>query len=221
MKAKIPITLIFSRLIIGFIIIILSVAQVDNYKAIAIILLTVGLLTDIFDGIIARQLNVSTQKLRRLDSSIDQVFFISFAIATYIQCPYFFKVNTLKLTILLGFEALAYLVSFLKFRKEIATHSIGAKIWTLLLFATLIQIILQCQSILLFNICFWVGLLTRLEIVAIILILKKWTNDVPTFYHSIRLRQDKEIKRHKIFNIFHNSGILINRCWLRQKIKIA
>ncbi len=200
MKSKIPITLIFLRLIIGFTIIVLSAARVDNYKVIAIILLTFGLLTDIFDGIIARQLNVSTQKLRRLDSSIDQVFFISFAIATYIQCPYFFKENILKLAILFGFEALAYLVSFLKFKKEIATHSIGAKIWTLLLFATLIQIILQCQSILLFNICFWVGLVTRLEIIAIILILKKWTNDVPTFYHSIRLRQNKEIKRHKIFN---------------------
>lgn len=200
MKTQIPIILIFSRLVIGFTVIILSVAQVDGYKAIAIILLTVGLLTDIFDGIIARQLNISTQKIRRLDSSVDQVFFISFAIATYIQCPLFFKANILKLTILFGFEALTYLVSFLKFRKEIATHSIGAKIWTLVLFATLIQVILQCQSILLFNICFWVGLLTRLEIIAIILILKKWTNDVPTFYHSIRLRQDKEIKRHKIFN---------------------
>lgn len=200
MKAKIPITLIFSRLIIGFIIIALSAARVDNYKAIAIILLTFGLLTDIFDGIIARQLNISTQKLRRLDSSIDQVFFISFAVATYIQCPDFFKANSLKLTILFGFEALTYVVSFIKFKKEIATHSIGAKIWTLLLFATLIQIILECQSILLFNICFWIGLLTRLEIIAIILILKKWTNDVPTFYHSMKLRQDKEIKRHKIFN---------------------
>lgn len=200
MKAKIPITLIFSRLIIGFIIIALSAARVDNYKAIAIILLTFGLLTDIFDGIIARQLNISTQKLRRLDSSIDQVFFISFAVATYIQCPDFFKANSLKLTILFGFEAFTYVISFIKFKKEIATHSIGAKIWTLLLFATLIQIILECQSILLFNICFWIGLLTRLEIIAIILILKKWTNDVPTFYHSMKLRQDKEIKRHKIFN---------------------
>jgi CDP-diacylglycerol--glycerol-3-phosphate 3-phosphatidyltransferase len=102
--------------------------------------------------------------------------------------------------VLLAFEGLTYLVSFLKFRKEIATHSIGAKIWTLLLFVTLIQVILQCQSTILFDICFWVGLVTRLEIIAIILTLKKWTNDVPTFYHSIKLRQDKEIKRHKMFN---------------------
>ena len=200
MMTQIPIALIFSRLIIGLTIIVLSIIPIDNYKLIAIILLTIGLLTDIFDGIIARQLNVSTQKLRRLDSSIDQIFFISFAVATYIQCPDFFRTNTLKLAVLLGLEGVTYLISFLKFKKEIATHSIGAKIWTLLLFATLIQIILQCQSTILFNICFWVGILTRLEIVAIILTLKKWTNDVPTFYHSLKLRHNKEIKRHKIFN---------------------
>lgn len=200
MKTRIPKALIFSRLIIGLTIIVFSSFHIDNYKTITIILLTIGLLTDIFDGIIARHLNISTQKLRRLDSTIDQVFFISVAIATYIQCPDFYTDNALKLTILISVEALTFIVSFVKFRKEVATHSIGAKIWTLLLFATLIQIIVQCESTVLFNICFWVGLLTRLEIIAIILTLKKWTNDVPSFYHSLKLRQNKEIKRHKMFN---------------------
>lgn len=200
MKTQIPKALIFSRLIIGLALIILSCLHIDKYKHIAITLLTIGLLTDIFDGIIARQLNVSTQKLRRLDSTIDQAFFISAAIATYIQCPDFFRDNALRLTILIGFEALTYLISFLKFKKEIATHSIGAKIWTLLLFATLIQIIVQCHSTVLFEICFWVGLLTRIEIIVIILILKKWANDVPSFYQALQLRNNKNIKRHKMFN---------------------
>ena len=200
MKTQIPTALIFSRLIIGLIILFLSIVQVDNYKIFAITLLSVGLLTDIFDGIIARQLNISTQRLRRLDSTIDQIFFISVAVATYIQCPDFFKANVYKLTLLLGIEVLTYLISFLKFKKEIATHSIGAKIWTLLLFATFVQIILQCQSIFLFNLCFWVGMFTRIEIIAIIMTLKVWTSDVPTFYHSVKLRKGKEIKRHKIFN---------------------
>jgi len=200
MKTKIPVILIYSRFIIGFTILFLSVINAENYRSLAILLLTFGLLTDVFDGIIARQLKISTQKLRRLDSTIDQIFFISVATATYIQCRDFVKINALKLTILLSLEGLCYFISFLKFRKEIATHFIGAKIWTLFLFATLIQIILQCQSVILFNICFWVGLLTRLEIIAIILTLKSWTNDVPTFYHSLKLRHGKEIKRHKIFN---------------------
>lgn len=197
---RIPITLIYSRLFIGLLILALSIANVDHYRGIVIVLFSIGLLTDIFDGIIARRLGISTQKMRRMDSSVDQVFFICVAIATYIQCPGFFKSNALRLSILIGAEGLTYLVSFLKFKKEVATHSIGAKIWTLFLFATLIQVILQCQSVLLFGLCFWIGLITRLEIIAIILILKKWTNDVPTVYHSLKLRQGKEIKRNKLFS---------------------
>ena len=200
MMSKIPIALIFSRLVIGLVLIYLSAFDIANYKAIAVILLSVGLLTDIFDGIVARHLNVSTQRLRRLDSTIDQIFFISVAVATYIQCQDSFSTNAIKLTMLLGAEALAYLISFVKFSKEIATHSIGAKIWTLFLFATLVQVIAQCQSEVLFNFCFYIGVFTRLEIIAIILTLKNWTNDVPTVYHAIKLRQDKPIRRHKIFN---------------------
>jgi CDP-diacylglycerol--glycerol-3-phosphate 3-phosphatidyltransferase len=197
---RIPITLIYSRLLIGLLILVLSIAKVDHYRVIAIVLFSIGLLTDIFDGIIARRLGISTQKMRRMDSSVDQVFFMCVAIATYVQCPDFFKSNAHRLTILIGAEGLTYLVSFLKFKKEVATHSIGAKFWTLFLFATLIQVILQCQSVILFELCFWIGLATRLEIIAIILILKKWTNDVPTVYHSLKLRQGKEIRRNKLFN---------------------
>lgn len=38
------------------------------------------------------------------------------------------------------------------------------------------------------------------KLIAILPILKKWTNDVPSFYHSLQLRRGKEIKRHKMFN---------------------
>ena len=200
MKTKIPIALIYARLIIGFVILLLSIVNTGHYNIWAVTLLTIGLLTDVFDGIIARRLNISTQRLRRMDSTIDVVFFVAVAAATYIQCTSFFKTNWLKLTILIASEALTYVVSFVKFRKEIATHSIGAKVWTLFLFATLVQIILQCQSGWLFDTCFWLGIVTRVEIIAIILILKKWTNDVPTLCHAIQLRHNKPIKRNKIFN---------------------
>jgi phosphatidylglycerophosphate synthase len=200
MKAKIPITLIIIRMIIGFVLIFLSFKKVEHYPAIAIIILTTGLLTDIFDGIIARRLNISSQFLRRLDSTADQLFFISIAIATYLQCTAFFKSNAIMLIVIFVVEGLTYLVSFIKFKKEIATHSIGAKIWTLFMFATLIQVILQCESVILFHFFFWIGIITRLEIIAIILTLKTWTNDVPSIYHARKLRQGKEIKRHKMFN---------------------
>ena len=197
---KIPIALIYSRLVIGFAILLFSFLHIAHYIFIAITLLTVGLLSDIFDGIIARKLNISTQRLRRLDSTIDQIFFISVVVATYFQCPSFFINNKTLLVILFATEALTYLVSYIKFKKEIATHSIGAKVWTLLLFATLIEIMVKCESPIFFKVCYWVGMITRFEIIAIILILKTWTNDVPSIYHSIQLRKGKLIKRNKLFN---------------------
>ena len=167
---------------------------------VAITLLSIGLLSDIFDGIIARKLQVSTQKLRRLDSTVDQIFFICVAVATYLQCPSFFKHNLNQILILLSFEVLAYVICFIKFKKEIATHSIGAKFWTLLLFALLVDVMIDCNADLLFQLCFYVGIVTRLEIIAIIFTLKNWTNDVPSFYHALQLRKGNQIKRNKLFN---------------------
>ena len=88
----------------------------------------------------------------------------------------------------------------LKFRKEIATHSWAAKAWVLVSFASLVQIIMTRESRLLFEASFFIGVLSRVEILAIILLLRKWTNDVPTAYHGWLLRQNKPIKRHKLFN---------------------
>lgn len=197
---KIPVTLIYARLLLGISILVLSILKVEHYNVIAVVLFTTGLLTDIFDGIIARRLNISSERLRRLDSSIDQVFFILVAIATFIQCKAFFYNNYIWLAILLGTEALTYVVSFVKFKKEVATHAISSKIWTLILFATLVHIMVDCNAPVLFQWCFYVGMISRLEIVAILLFLRKWTNDVPSVYHAILLRKGKEIKRHKLFN---------------------
>lgn len=192
--------LIYTRLIIGLVLVFLSYLRVSNYQVIAIVLFSIGLLTDIFDGIIARKLNVSNQNLRRLDSTIDQIFFVSVLVATFIQCPNFFDQNSLQLLLLVGIEALTYIVCFLKFKKEIATHAIASKIWTLILFSVLIQIMVSCDSKLLFQICFYTGIVTRLEIIGIIVLLRNWTNDVPSIYHAWLLRNGRTIKRNKLFN---------------------
>ncbi|WP_431200554.1 CDP-alcohol phosphatidyltransferase family protein [Mucilaginibacter sp. P19] len=71
---KIPLLLILSRVLFGIIIIALSLIQCLYFRNIIIILMILGLLSDIFDGIIARRLNVSSPMLRRLDSGVDQFF---------------------------------------------------------------------------------------------------------------------------------------------------
>ena len=197
---KIPIGLIYSRLILGFVVLFLSIYKFDLSRYFIVSIMIWAIVSDIFDGIIARKLNVSSQKLRRLDSSIDQIFWICALIGTFILCKNFFIENEIKFFTILFLEGLTYLISFLKFKKEVATHAILSKFWALTVMATLIQVVLTCNSIVLFNVCIYFGILTRIEIIAILLILKNWTNDVPSFYHAILLRQGKKIKRNKLFN---------------------
>jgi CDP-diacylglycerol--glycerol-3-phosphate 3-phosphatidyltransferase len=163
-------------------------------------LIALGLLSDIFDGIIARRLKISTQKLRRMDSTVDQFFWLCVIVTAYLISPVFFKDNLVLIIIVLALEAVCYLLSFIKFKKEVATHAISSKIWALVLFATLIQIIATGNSVTLFYICFYLGIATRLEIISILLILKEWANDIPTVYHAVLIKKGREIKRHKLFN---------------------
>jgi len=197
---NIPKVLICSRIALGMIILLLAIFPVAHFRAIIIALIAIGLLSDIFDGIIARRLNVSTVKLRRMDSNVDMFFWISIIVACYVINPIFFQHNWLKLAILIGIEALSYIFSYIKFKKEVATHAIASKLWALVLFATLIQLIAIDDSVILFNICFYLGVLTRIEIILMLIVIKKWTNDIPTLYHAFRIRKEKPITRHKLFN---------------------
>ncbi len=197
---KIPLLLIWSRLVFAFLILLLSYYPVPHNRAIAVLLFSIGLLSDVFDGIIARKLGVSSVLLRRMDSIVDQVFWIAVAAAAFIQCPSFFSSHAVSIGVLVVLEVATYGVSFLRFGKEVATHSWGAKLWVLTLFAALTEIMLSCRSGLLYDICFYTGLVTRAETIGILLLLRKWTNDVPTLYHALLLRQGKPIKRHKLLN---------------------
>lgn len=195
-----PISLIYLRLVIGFILIALSVTSPEAYRQFAILLVFVGLVSDILDGIVARRLNISSEKLRRMDSIIDQIFWCLVIISIFIRSSTFFHTHLLQIGLLLAAEALTYVISFVRFRREVATHAISSKIWTLFLFATLIELINSGDSGWIFQCCFYIGIITRLEIIAILLLLRQWTNDVPSVVHAIRLRQGKSIKRHKLFN---------------------
>ncbi|ENV08449.1 hypothetical protein F966_03123 [Acinetobacter higginsii] len=200
LKYQIPTLLVYSRLLLGFLIVVVTLLQPSFYPLYTVVFLTLGLMSDIFDGIIARHLGVSDEKLRRLDSNIDQIFFICAIASIYLQQPVFFKQYIWSILVLILFEVAIYMVSFIKFRKEVATHSLGAKIWTLFLFALLVQVTLTGQSQILFWIVFWLGLLTRAEIIAIILVLKQWQNDVPSLKQAIRIRKGLTIQNNRFFN---------------------
>ena len=184
---KIPLLLVWCRLLLGFLILAGSFYAVPYWRIYALTGLALGLLTDVFDGILARRMGVDTEHLRRLDSAVDLLFFLAVGLALAVQSFGFFREHAVEMVWLLGAEALTYLVGFLKFRKEMALHTWGAKLWSVVLVVTLAQLIWMGEAPVLFAICFWVGIITRGEMLLLVLVLQKWAHDVPHVGAALRL----------------------------------
>lgn len=197
---NIPFLLIYSRILIGIIIGILAFYKIENYSIWIVILMSFGLITDIFDGIIARKLNASTEKLRIWDSNVDQFFWLIVIGSIFYLKIDFIKESIIWVVVIISLEILCYLVSYFKFKKSIATHSILAKLWTLTLLGFLIDLVLNGTSYIPFIICVVLGIVSRIEIILIILKLNKWTTDVPSILSVSKLNQGIQIKKNKLFN---------------------
>tara|TARA_R100000935_G_scaffold50083_1_gene75815 strand:+ start:320 stop:922 length:603 start_codon:yes stop_codon:yes gene_type:complete len=197
---NVPFLLIYSRILIGIIIGILAFYKIEYYSIWIVVLMSLGLITDIFDGIIARKLNVSTEKLRIWDSNVDQFFWLIVITSIFYLNIDFIKENIIWIAIIVSLEVLCYLVSYFKFKKSIATHSLLAKLWTLTLLGFLIDLVLTGTSYIPFIICVVLGIISRIEIILIILKLNKWTTDIPSVLSVSKINQGIKIKKNKLFN---------------------
>lgn len=197
---RLPFVLIGLRLLAGLLILALMLWAPARAGGWAVGLMGFGLLSDVLDGIVARRLGVSTERLRRLDSAVDQAFWLLVLAAAVAASPAFFRAHWLSIGLLLTLEAATYALSYLRFGREVATHSLGAKLWTLTIFATLAEVLLTGDSGLGLRSCLLVGTASRLEVLGILAVLPRWTNDVPTLYHALRLRRGLPIRRHGLLN---------------------
>ncbi len=196
---SIPFLLIYSRLAIGLVISLFALFRPSYYEITIVFLMILGLLTDVFDGIIARKLNVSSEKLRVWDSNVDLIFWLCVIGSIFYLNAAFVLKNAIWLGSVIFLELLCYLFSFLKFKKSIATHSILAKIWTLTLLIFLIDLTLNSTSQIPFIVCIVVGIISRLEIFFIIYKLHRWTTDVPSIFAVKKINQGIPLKKGVLF----------------------
>ena len=198
---SIPFLLIYTRIVVAVIIGFLafySKSVLINYWIVG--LMVFGLLTDVFDGIVARKLNVSSEKLRIWDSNVDQFFWlVVISSIFYLNFP-FIQENYWGIVFIAILEFCCYVISYLKFRKPIATHSIFAKLWTLSLLAFLIDLTINNTSSIAFFICIVLGVISRSEIILIVLTLKKWTTDIPSIFVVSKINNGIPIKKNTLFN---------------------
>jgi CDP-diacylglycerol--glycerol-3-phosphate 3-phosphatidyltransferase len=128
---KLPYILIAARFLLAPIIITLAYFKGTESAFLIVTLMYLGILTDIFDGIIARKVGVSSEKLRRLDSQTDLIFWLSLGFASYFLNPELIQSEWKGILLIIVMEALCYLISLVKFGKETCTHAFLSKMWGL------------------------------------------------------------------------------------------
>ncbi len=200
MKTKIPFLLIALRLLLAPIILSLAYFLKEDSKVIIVVLMYIGLVSDIFDGIIARHLNVSSEKLRRLDSQADMLFWLAIGLSTYILYPELIKTNTKPIVSIFIMELLCYVISIVRFGKETCTHALLSKLWGISLLVAFTFLIGFNYVGVPFFVAIMLGLVSHIDRILITLLLPSWTHDVPSAWHAWQIKKGRAIKRYKIFN---------------------
>ena len=184
--AKLPAVLILFRLALAPVVILLAAYRLSSAIAVCI---AIEVFTDIFDGIIARRLNTETERLRRADSFVDTVFFVSVAIAAWMLFPDLFPRYLGLLLVLIALELVRYVYDWLKFRRAASYHMYSAKAWGLVLCASMVALFGFGYAGWLVPLAIVVGILSDLEGLLISFLLTTQKTDVHTFFAAMEIRR--------------------------------
>lgn len=178
---NIPILLIGFRCALAVVLPVIGCLDYEFSRPLIVILVILGVLSDLLDGIIARQLNIATDRLRKLDSNADIVFSIGVVITVFIVSTEFLD-YLLQVLFLLGLEALTYLFYWVKFKKQPSNHSYLTKAFGMLILINFCMII-GWSNFSFFNILMLVGIISYLDGFAILWRLKDWSVDNKSVFH--------------------------------------
>ena len=152
--------------------------------------LVLALLSDYFDGVIARRIGVATPTLRRMDSMADSMFYLCTLAAAWHLHAHLVRPFLGSLACLLAIEVVRYLFDFLKFGKEASYHMWSSKLWGLALFGAFFSLLVFQHAGGPTALAIYLGIAADLEGLAISIALPSWRTDVPTIYHALRLRRE-------------------------------
>lgn len=198
---QMPLLLILFRLLCAPVILILAYTYEHDAKPMILTLMYLGLISDILDGIIARKENVSSAKLRRMDSQVDMVFWLSIGWATYQLYPHLINAHLVEVWAILIMEAMCYVISIARFKRETCTHAWLSKLFGLSMLVAFTSLIGYDHAGIPFYTALILGLISHVDRILITLVIPRWTHDIPTSYHAYLLRKGKRFNT----NVWLNS----------------
>jgi phosphatidylglycerophosphate synthase len=155
-------------------------------------LVVAALLSDIYDGVLARRWGCDTAGVRLFDSMADTVFYLCTAIALWVSQPQLWRSYGWWLAVLLGMEAVRFGFDFVKFGKPASYHSYLAKMWGLVMAVAVVAAFAMGRGSVLIPVALGMGILCDLEGLAMSVLMPLWRKDVKTLAEAWRIRAQFE-----------------------------
>ncbi len=151
-----------------------------------IALYTIAVLSDIFDGILARRLGSSTVRLRQADSWADISLYLCIAVSTWLVYPHVILQFQQPLLWAIAAQITLFAISLIKFGRFPSFHTYTAKAWGISLFVAVVGLFGFAQPTLLWGaiVLCWIN---SLEEMAMTLVLPEWQHDVLSLAHALKL----------------------------------
>lgn len=152
------------------------------------LVLAAGVLSDIFDGIIARRTGTATASLRMADTIVDTMFYAAAGLAAGVAVPGAYDGAWLPLSLLIAVHVSRTTFEMIKFGRVASYHMWSSKILGLWLALALGVGFGTGGPTVLLPIGLWLGVANELEGFAASAILPAWRCDVPSLLHALRGR---------------------------------
>lgn len=184
MSANIPNTLSFFRILAAPFLLLAGWFGMQN---IFYILFGIMLLSDVLDGIIARELHQTTKLGAKLDSVGDIITYFSIALAAWWLWPDLFKEERYYIIAAIIMYSLPALFALVKFGRLASYHTWITKFSAVMLNAGIV-VLLLFQNNLLFHAAVYCLLIAVLENILITMILPSQQSDVHSLWHVWKKR---------------------------------
>lgn len=175
-----------------------------------------ALLSDIYDGVLARRWHCDTEAVRLFDSMADTAFYLCTAAAIWIDQPQLWRDCPRLLIVLLTLEAVRFAFDFVKFGKPASYHSYLAKTWGLVMALAVIGVFALHRSNVLVPAALVLGVLCDLEGLSMSLILPVWRKDIKTLPAAWRLRKESTDSGGKLLPNYAKRNRLGRRPFLKK-----
>jgi phosphatidylglycerophosphate synthase len=158
-----------------------------HHQIVFAVSIVAALLSDIYDGVLARRWQIDTENLRRWDTRADTLFYLCVFAVAVMRYPEAFQNRWLLISALITAEVIQHVCAAVKYGRHASYHSILSKIWGLMMAAAMIALLGFGVNNWFMDLTILWGICCNLQGLIMTLLLPTWHRDVPTLFYAWKL----------------------------------